>query len=80
VIGLLCDELGVPLSVEVFTGNTQDSTTLASQIKKAAERFGAKDVTFVGDRGMIKSKQVEELGVYGFHYITAITKPQHLAE
>jgi len=25
---------------------------------------------------MIKSGQVEELGEQGFHYITAITKPQ----
>jgi len=76
VIGLLCDELGVPLSVEVFAGNTQDPRTFASQIRKAAERFGAEAVTFVGDRGMIKSEQVEDLGAHGFHYITAITKPQ----
>jgi len=33
-------------------------------------------VTFVGDRGMIKSAQIAELGGRGFHYITAITKPQ----
>jgi len=76
VIGLLCDESGIPLSVEVFTGNTQDPRTFAAQIKKATERFGGKEVTFVGDRGMIKSPQIEELGMYGFHYITAITKPQ----
>lgn len=76
VIGLLCDESGAPLSIEVFTGNTQDPRTFAAQIKKAAERFGGNEVTFVGDRGMIKSGQVEELGEYGFHYITAITKPQ----
>lgn len=76
VIGLLCNESGVPLSVEVFTGNTQDAHTFASQVKKATERFGGGEVTFVGDRGMIKSAQVEELGDYGFHYITAITKPQ----
>ena len=76
VIGLLCDESGVPISVEVFTGNTQDTRTFASQIKKVAERFGGGEVTFVGDRGMIKSEQVEELGIHGFHYITAITKPQ----
>ena len=76
VIGLLCDESGGPLSIEVFTGNTQDTRTFAAQIKKAAERFGGSEVTFVGDRGMIKSGQVEELGTYGFHYITAITKPQ----
>jgi hypothetical protein len=33
-------------------------------------------VTFVGDRGMIKSKQIEALGEECFHYITAITKAQ----
>jgi len=27
VIGLLCNETGVPLSVEVFAGNTQDTRT-----------------------------------------------------
>lgn len=78
VIGLLCNESGVPLSVEVFTGNTQDPQTVAPQIRKVAERFGSQEVTFVGDRGMIKSQQIEQLGSepYGFHYITAITKPQ----
>lgn len=76
VIGLLCDEEGRPLSIEVFPGNTQDTATFASQVRKAAERFGGSGVTFVGDRGMIKSPQVEELAGYGFHYITAITKPQ----
>jgi transposase len=78
VIGLLCNEAGVPLSVEVFTGNTQDPQTFGPQIKKVAERFGSQEVTFVGDRGMIKSQQIEQLGSapYGFHYITAITKPQ----
>lgn len=76
VVGMLCDQEGCPLSVEVFPGNTQDPATVASQIRKAAERFGAKDVTFVGDRGMLKSKQITDLLEHKFHYITAITKPQ----
>jgi len=76
VIGLLCDEQGEPVSTEVFRGNTQDTKTFAAQVKKASERFGCERVTFVGDRGMIKSGQVEELSRVGFHYITAITKPQ----
>jgi Transposase DDE domain len=76
VIGLLCNADGSPLSVEVFTGNTQDPKTFGPQIKKVAERFGAEGVTFVGDRGMIKSYQISELNSSGFHYITAITKPQ----
>jgi len=76
VIGLLCDEQGAPVSTEVFRGNTQDPKTFAAQVQKASERFGCQRVTFVGDRGMIKSAQVEELSQVGFHYITAITKPQ----
>jgi DDE family transposase len=76
VIGLLCDESGRPLSIEVFPGNTQDPKTVASQIKKLRDRFGGGEVTLVGDRGMLKGTQVEDLLDHGFHYITAITKPQ----
>src|SRR6516165_8497570 len=76
VIGLLCDEDGHPVSIEVFPGNTQDPHTLAAQVAKLKARFGVPEITFVGDRGMIKSQQIEDLAKQGFHYITAITKPQ----
>ena len=76
VVGLLCNVLGDPLSIEVFSGNTCDTKTFASQVRKAAERFGGGEVTFVGDRGMIKAKQIEELEANDFHHITGITKPQ----
>ena len=74
VIGLLCNDLGQPLSIEVFKGNTKDTKTFGNQIRKVADRFGGGEVAFVGDRGMIKSQQIEDLK--DFHYITAITKPQ----
>ena len=76
VIGLLCDEDGHPVSIEVFPGNTQDPHTFAAQINKVKARFGVTEITFVGDRGMIKGQQIEDLAQQGFHYITAITKPQ----
>jgi len=76
VIGLLCDEDGHPVSIEVFPGNTQDPRTFAAQLEKVKSRFGATEITFVGDRGMIKGQQIEDLVQHGFHYITAITKPQ----
>jgi len=76
VIGLLCDGDGMPLAIEVFAGNTLDPKTVTSQIQKVATRFGGGEVTFVGDRGMIKGPQIDELIQQGFHYITAITKPQ----
>jgi hypothetical protein len=76
VIGLLTDAEGVPVSVEIFKGNTKDTKTLLNQVKKLAGRFGIKEVTIVGDRGMIKSSQIEDIKEENFHYITAITKPQ----
>jgi hypothetical protein len=76
VIGLLADADGRPLSIEVFAGNTSDVKTFSSQVSKAAARFGASRVTFVGDRGMIKGPQRKELAAADFHYITAITKAQ----
>lgn len=76
VVGLLCEGLGRPLSVEVFCGNTSDLKTFSSQVKKVAGRFGGGAVTFVGDRGMIRNTQIEQVHEQGFHYITAITKPQ----
>ncbi|BCL63049.1 hypothetical protein DGMP_37420 [Desulfomarina profundi] len=62
VIGLLCDEDGIPVSIRVFKGNTLDFHTIGCQIKKVAEEFGCQQVTMVGDRGMIKSSQIQELG------------------
>ena len=76
VIGLLCDETGEPVSTQVFSGNTGDLETFGDQVHKVAKRFGCRRVTFVGDRGMIKSAQIEDLSAAGFHYITAITKAQ----
>ena len=76
VIGLLCDGQGRALSIEVFVGNTGDPKTVGSQIAKVVQRFGGKGVTFVGDRGMIKGPQIQELGQEHFHYITALSKPQ----
>ena len=77
VVGMLCDEVGEPVSVEVFHGNTNDTKTFANQIAKVAGRFGCERVTMVGDRGMIKSAQIEQLKEReAFYYITALTKPQ----
>ena len=76
VIGLLCDAKGMPVTVEIFDGNTQDVKTVSSQLEKISKRFGCCRVTFVGDRGMIKSTSLAELSELKFSYITGITKAQ----
>lgn len=76
VIGLLCDEDGYPVSVQVFEGNTQDVKTVTDQLNKLKNKFGVEQVVFVGDRGMVKSASIAQITEMTWYYITAITKPQ----
>lgn len=75
VVGLLAASDGLPVAVRVFEGNTTDTKTVAEQVRILAESFGVKNVTLVGDRGMLKGPQIKSLPD-DFRYITAITKPQ----
>jgi transposase len=74
VYGLLCNAEGCPVAIEVFAGNTSDPNTLGAQITKVRRRFGVRRVVFVGDRGMITSKRIDEelRGVDDLEWITAL--------
>ena len=76
--GLLCNQHGCPVAVEVFEGNTADPMTLGSQIAKLRDRFGLRHVVLVGDRGMITQARIEEelRGVEGLQWITALRSSQ----
>jgi len=76
VAGLLTDARGEPVSIQVYEGNTSDPDTVGDQVRKLADRFGAKEVVLVGDRGMIKAKGRELLAKEGFRYITSLTDPE----
>jgi len=62
---------GDPVSVQVFEGNTSDNTTVVDQVQKISKQFGVTNVIFVGDRGMIKGPQINELGE-NFKYIVSL--------
>jgi transposase len=83
VFGLLTTVDGCPVAVEVFEGNTADPKTVPAQVKKLRERFGLKEVIFVGDRGMITSARIREdfSEDQGLNWITALraTSIQKLA-
>lgn len=79
VLGLLCNAEGCPVGVEVFAGNTQDASTVVAKIQELRRDYGLKEVTFVGDRGMVTQANAEELkGVEGLHTISALTHRQIL--
>ena len=77
--GLLTDDRGCPVSVEVFPGNTADASTLVPQAQKVREEFGIDRLVMVGDRGMISSKQIEQLqGMGEMDWISALRSEQIL--
>ena len=76
-LGLLCNEEGCPVGVEVFPGNTQDATTVVEKIRELQTEYGLKKVLFVGDRGMVTQTNVQALEtVEDLHLISALTHKQ----
>lgn len=77
VFGLLTDQAGRPVAVEVFEGNTADPKTVAAQVEKLRARFGLDRVILVGDRGMLTSARIEQdLRSSGLDWITALRSVQ----
>jgi transposase len=77
VLGLLCNDQGCPVGVEVFAGNTQDAATVVGKIRELRQDYGLEAVTFVGDRGMITQANARQLEqVEGLHTISALTHRQ----
>jgi transposase len=78
VVGLMCDAQGRPVAVEVFKGNTSDQTTVVAQIHNLREKFGVKNLVFIGDRGMLTEARIEEVESWAetnrIDYITALTR------
>jgi len=73
VIGLVLDEEGYPVGVEVYPGNTSDQKTLKEKVREMKERYKLDKAIFVGDRGMITGMRMEEIEKEGYEYITSLT-------
>lgn len=69
VIGLVCDEVGVPLAVEVFPGNTAHKSTVSERLKSLQERFNIDSAVFVGDAGLYSQVNIDTIVRLGFDYI-----------
>ena len=73
VYGLLTDEAGRPVAVEVYPGNTGDPSTVPDQVDKLRKRFGLCHIVLVGDRGMLTQTQIDKLKDYpGLGWISAL--------
>ena len=60
VVGLVCNQEGCPLAVEIFPGNTKDETTVSQKIEELQKVYGINKVLFVGDKGMLTSTLLDD--------------------
>lgn len=73
VYGVMTDDAGRPVSVEVYEGNTGDPTTVMDQADKLRQKFELSSMVLVGDRGMLTQTQIKKLKKYpGLGWITAL--------
>jgi transposase len=73
--GVYCNTRGVPIGVEVLPGNESDRVAFPMAVARVRNDFGCKNVIFVGDRGMISGKAIDDYlrGEAGVQWITALT-------
>jgi len=73
VIGVVMMD-GWPIAHHVFAGNRLDQTTVGEVVEDLRRRFGLERVVFVGDRGMVTLKNVEQLRQAGQGYLVGLQR------
>jgi len=71
MIGLLVNDLGFPISYQLFAGNKFEGHTLMPSINSLRKKYKIKQMTVVADSAMISDKNVEFLKAENLHYIVA---------
>lgn len=75
-IGLVCTREGIPVSMEVFPGNTGDATTVRSQVQKLRKSYQVGRAVLVGDRGVLAETSLrDDVGPEGLGWIAALRAP-----
>lgn len=71
--GVLTDDQGRPVAVDIYPGNTGDPKTVPDQVAKIRDTFKLERVVLAGDRGMLTQVQIDALGTYpGMGWISAL--------
>lgn len=60
-MGLFMDQQGIPISIEVFSGNTLDHLTVIEALNKSINNLELSRYIFVGDRGMYRGNNTAHL-------------------
>lgn len=78
-MGLFLDDKGIPISMEMFPGNTLDQATLRPALKSGIDKLGYSRFILIADRGISSYKNVLHLLQAGNGYIVSksLRKSRH---
>jgi Transposase DDE domain len=77
VVGLVLNRDGFASTHEIFAGNTQDQTTLATMLDRLGEHVELKPgSTVVIDRGMAFDENIADIKQRKLHYVVASRQPE----
>jgi len=73
VMGLLLDNNGIPITYELFPGNTMDQNTLTRAVERLKEKYHLKKIVIVADRGLNGGDNLEFLYREGHDFVISYT-------
>ena len=73
VMGLLIDNNGIPVTYELFPGNTMDQSTLITAVERLRELYRMEKITIIADRGLNGGPNLEYLCKAGHDFVISYT-------
>jgi len=73
VMGLLLDNNGIPITYELFPGNTMDQSTLKSSVENLKQLYKLDKITIVADKGLNSGNNLIYLCGQGHDFIISYT-------
>lgn len=72
VLGLLTDTDGIPLSFEVYPGNTFEGKTLQGIVDNMRKKFSVRRFIFIADRGLFSARNLEHIRTSDGEFIVGL--------
>ena len=73
VMALLLDNNGIPITYELFPGNTMDQNTLVQSVERLKEIYHLEKITVVADRGLNGGENLVYLAGEGHDFVISYT-------
>ena len=73
VMALLLDNNGIPITYELFPGNTMDQSTLTQSVERLKTLYRLEKITVVADRGLNGGDNLVYLNQNGYDFVISYT-------